>query len=515
MKLGIDFGTTHTVVSVVEKGNTPVVHFETSEGDYVSSYPSLVVEQKGEWKYGLDASVCLQDSAWTPLTSFKQFLSDPAVSVTSTVHIGGSERSLLSLLTSYLKSLKEVLLTRSTLPPLAEGEKLEVMIATPAQAHNTQRFLTMEAFRQAGFVVDGLMSEPAAAAIEYLTRYAKSFNSVREHILVYDLGGGTLDVSLLQKQEGFFRVCRTRGLSDLGGRALDQVLLDMLLRSLSLHRYQLSAATLERLLEHCREQKEAIHPHSRKLLLDPRPFLTDEESELCELGDEDSLVLSVGDFYEACVKVLQPSLTLVQEMLAEENEELPLAGVYVVGGATALPVVYRLLRESFGRRLRRSLEPMQATAIGLALAQAQQWQVEEQLARHFGVFRELQEGAQIGFDVLMPADTVLPVEGEHRTISVRTYQPAHNIGHYRYIECQHLTEDGVPDGEVSLIAELLFPFDPSLQQSNPVELANVPIVRGLQQSWVEERYEINDVGLIEVVIRDLDTGYTIRSQWTR
>ena len=105
-----------------------------------------------------------------------------------------------------------------------------------------------------------------------------------------------------------------------------------------------------------------------------------------------------------------------------------------------------MLREVFGRRVRRSAYTRSATAIGLAIqADAQAGYVlRDKFTRHFGVWREADEGRTVIFDPLFSKGTPLPAPGEPPLVQSRQYTPAHNIGHFRYLECSHLTEEGRP-----------------------------------------------------------------------
>ncbi|TNE45255.1 MAG: hypothetical protein EP343_26945 [Deltaproteobacteria bacterium] len=192
------------------------------------------------------------------------------------------------------------------------------------------------------------------------------------------------------------------------------------------------------------------------------------------------------------------------------EEQARLAGVFVVGGASSLPVVSRMVREQFGRRYHRAKEASAATAVGLAtsLTLDQKLATDDRLAQYFGVFREADNGERAAFDVLVPADTILP-DSKDATVSLsRYYQPAHNIGLFRFIECDQLYSYG-PDGNVSVVAEVLFPFELKLQASS-IALEEVPVERNKQWgSWVEERYEVDAFGCISFSIRDLEKANSL------
>src|SRR5260370_5643670 len=126
----------------------------------------------------------------------------------------------------------------------------------------------------------------------------------------------------------------------------------------------------------------------------------------------------------------------------EDGAGSELAGSYVGGGASSFPPVYRLLRERFGaHRVRRSPHPFGSCAIGLAihLDESAGYKLTERLTRHFGVFREDEEGGRVSFDVLAPKDTPLPAEAPRRDPA------AHNLGHSRFRESAR-RHAGRPDG---------------------------------------------------------------------
>jgi molecular chaperone DnaK (HSP70) len=164
MLLGIDYGTTRTVVAAVDRGNYPVVSFQTAEGDAQDWYPSLIAVRGDAHLCGLDAARHQDDPDWAVFRSFKRQLA--ALGPTAQLPLGTGTVTALELLTAFLAQLQRDLVARSNLR-LTPPEPLEAMIAVPANAHSNQRFLTLEAFRRAGFHVRGLLNEPSAAGIEY------------------------------------------------------------------------------------------------------------------------------------------------------------------------------------------------------------------------------------------------------------------------------------------------------------------------------------------------------------
>ena len=442
MRVGIDFGTTHTVVALVDRGNYPIVSFE--QGDAV---PSLVsVDPSGALHFGV------AEPEWPVLRSFKRLLE--AARTDATVELGGQQFLLGDLLTRFLAHLRHELVHRSN-SGLREGEVIEAAVSVPANASTAQRLMTMDAFRRAGFEVKAVLNEPSAAGFEYAHRFRETVTSKREYVLVYDLGGGTFDASLIHMEGRSNEVITSSGVSRLGGDDFDETIARLIL---SRHG---GGEVTRTLLDDVRAQKEAINPNTRRFAVD---------------AGERHVVLPIEDVYEACARLVEQTLTAMEPAMRDPRRTddnvawSELAGIYVVGGASAFPPVYRRLRERFGaHRVRRSPHPFGSCAIGLAihLDEAAGYSLSERLTRHFGVFREDAAGEDVSFDVLVPKDTALPAEVSRR------YRAAHNVGHYRFVECGRI-EQGRPEGNLAAWDEVFFPFDPALRAS---DLSGVPIRR--------------------------------------
>jgi len=500
VRLGIDFGTTRTLVARVESGNYPLVTFETEWGEGQEWYPSLIAGKGTQRVFGWEAWSKQSEEEWHKIRSLKRYLS--RANPETCLEVGDENIPILTLLVEYLDALRRDLIENSNLH-LRGNETLEVMIGVPANANNNQRFLTLEGFRRAGFEVLGLINEPSAAGIEYAFRYRqKAPERGREYLLVYDIGGGTFDLSLIQMTDLSHRVMTTAGIEHLGGDDFDA-----LLAGLALERAGLEPDLRSNfwLLEECREKKESLHPNTKKIHIDFSRVL-EEELEV---------TIPTVDFYKRCLPLVEQTLNTVEATMAQPNPgEAPSGwskdvGLYLVGGAAELPLISQKLRERYGRRLRKSPYPRAATAIGLAIAADEMagYSLQDRFTRHFGVWREAAEGRLISFDPIFTKDTLLPGKTEASLLRSRRYRPAHNIGHFRYLECSHIDKEGQPTGDLTAWDEIRFPFDPNLPVGKDLE--KIPIQRCEDQRdvEVEEIYTCDSQGIVKVTLINHTTGY--------
>jgi len=493
MRVGIDFGTTHTVVAAVDRGNYPVVSF-----DGLEAWPSVIAGNvAGELRYGADAAAVRHEPGWSVLRSFKRLLNDAGPQ--TEVNLAGRRHRLTDLLTGFLAALKGDLVGRSN-AGLPAGETVEAAISVPANASSAQRLLTLDAFVAAGFNVVALLNEPSAASLEYAHRYRSTITAKREHVLVYDLGGGTFDASLLKMTGHAHEVVVSEGIQRLGGDDFDEAILDLVVSRSGLR--GLDGAARDLLREECAARKEAVGPQTRRFLVD----LTGVDG-----VDRPPFSCPVDDVYAACAPLVDKTMRLLERVLHDPGGRdvtwSEVAGIYVVGGAGGFPLVSRMLRTTFGeKRVKRSPHPFAATAIGLAvfLDKEAGFALSERFSRNFGVFREAEAGAGVVFDPIVCKDVSLPADGQTPLVVRRTYRAAHNIGHFRFVECSRLV-NGRPDGDVTPYDPVLFPFDPALRDRD--DLGRQPVGRWKDGPDVEERYVIAPSGAVEVTLTTRPAGF--------
>ena len=248
MRLGVDFGTTTTAIAIVDRGNYPIVSFVNNNDDTVDFVPSIIALDGDRLIYGFDAEDAARGGA-PHLRSFKRLLSDPSVTDTSTLRLGNHSISILDALTGFLSYVEHQLRTNSSVASLPASEPLEALVGVPAHAWSAQRFLTLEAFRRAGWDVLAMVNEPSAAGFEYTHRHAGTLNSKRTAILVYDLGGGTFDASIVSATGTLHEVMGSRGLNMVGGDDFDVVLANRLAAAAGTDSGKLGDAAWQRLVE--------------------------------------------------------------------------------------------------------------------------------------------------------------------------------------------------------------------------------------------------------------------------
>jgi molecular chaperone DnaK (HSP70) len=510
VRVGIDFGTTRIVVAAADRGNYPLVNFETSDGRTHDWYPAVLALSGERRVYGWDALALHGEPGWTLVRSLKRHLKNAGPF--TEIEVGGQCVNLSLVMQEMIAALRRDLIQHSTLGA-DESTELEAMLGVPANANSNQRFLTEEAARAGGFAVLGLSNEPSAAAIEFAHRDS-SERKTRENagLLVYDLGGGTFDASLVALGETEYSVVASDGIPDLGGDDFDEVLAELALNAAGLAlsgREALTARERFALLEECREKKEALNPNSRKVSVDL--------GRVREGWNEVSI--PVETYYERCRPLIESSRAVVEQLLWEHSG-FATDTLYLTGGGSELPSVARIMKEEFGRKVKRSAYMRSATAIGLAIRAAghEGAKLRDRFTHNFGVWREADEGHNVVFDLMFPRGSKLPVQGQEPIRIVRTYRPVHDVGHFRYLECAHLDANQQPQGEISKWDEIRVAYDPGLRGAP--ELPSQPARRFAPGEGppIEEEYTCDSDGRLTVRISDKSTNYSQEyklGQWSR
>ena len=507
MKLGIDFGTTRTVVAAAAGGRHPLATFDVG-GAYQEWLPGYVARVGGVLRYGWEAREALLGGAGAAVRSLKRALGGLAPDA-PVEELGAPAVSALEVLTGYLGHLRAMICEHSNLDldAAGAGAPLAATVAVPANASSRQRYLTLEAFGRAGFRVDALLNEPTAAAIEFAhrNRAVLADKSPKSYVVVYDLGGGTFDTSAVSLRGRGFELLATEGIARLGGDDFDEALLDLVLARAGVARDALEPPRVAALLDLCREAKETLRATTRQLHVEPGAHLPGVES----------IAVDTAELYDRCAPLVERTLALVDRLFVRLPEHgidpanpRELGGLYLVGGAAAFPAVARALRAVHKRKIALAPQPHAATAVGLAVAADPDAAVlvREAVTRHFGVWREAESGREPVFDAIISKDTA---PGDVPLVVERAYRPRHTVGHLRYLECTAIGARGEPAGDLTPWRAVHFPYDPALAGGDEGALANAAAERtlGLAGEEIVETYTYGRDGSIRVRIANRTSGY--------
>jgi molecular chaperone DnaK len=366
--IGIDLGTTNSCVAVME-GSEPVV-IQNSEGQRTT--PSIVgFTQKGERLVGQPAKNQMITNPENTVYSIKRFMGRRYAEVPGeikmvpykvvdigngvAVDISGTNYSPPEISAAILQKMKKT----------AEdylGETVnEAVITVPAYFNDAQRQATKDAGRIAGLDVKRIVNEPTAASLAYgMGKEGKD-----EKIAVYDLGGGTFDISILELGDGVFEVKSTNGDTHLGGDNFDQRIIDWLIDSFKKD-YGIDLAqdrmALQRLKEAAEKAKiELSGGQSTEINL---PFVTADASGPKHL--QYSLTRAkfeqmVGDLID---KTKGPCRQALKDAGLSPSD---IDEVILVGGSTRIPMVQKVVQELFGKEPNRGVNPDEVVAMGAAI----------------------------------------------------------------------------------------------------------------------------------------------------
>ncbi len=226
------------------------------------------------------------------------------------------------------------------------------VITVPAYFNDAQRAATKKAGELAGFTVERILSEPTAAALAY----GLDKLSDRSKVAVYDLGGGTFDLSILQLDNGVFEVLSTHGETRLGGDDLDEAIAELLARKAGIDSF--TPGTDARLKEAAREAKERLSTEESLTLR--LPFLTG--------GKSLEIPITRAEMEMVCEPIIRRTRAHCLRSLEDAGlNATDLDQIILVGGSTRMPLVRRLVQEIFGREPNLSQHPDEAVALGAIL----------------------------------------------------------------------------------------------------------------------------------------------------
>jgi molecular chaperone DnaK len=367
--IGIDLGTTNSCVAVME-GGEPVV-IQNAEGQRTT--PSMVAyTSKGERLVGQPAKNQVVTNPENTVYSIKRFMGRRYGEVAEEIKMvpykveedstGGARVAIED------KQYSPPEISAAILQKMREtaqdylGESIsDAVITVPAYFNDAQRQATKDAGKIAGLEVKRIVNEPTAAALAY--GFGK--DKKEEKIAVYDLGGGTFDISILELGDGVFEVKSTNGDTHLGGDNFDQRIIDWLVESFQAD-YGINLAqdrmALQRLKEAAEKAKKELSSTQQTDI--NLPFITADSSGPKHLQyglTRAKFEQMVGDLVE---KTKQPCIQALKDASLQASD---INEVILVGGSTRIPAVQALVKELFGRDPHKGVNPDEVVAVGAAI----------------------------------------------------------------------------------------------------------------------------------------------------
>ncbi len=365
--IGIDLGTTNSVVAVMEGGEPTVI--PNAEGGRTT--PSVVAfTEKGERLVGQVAKRQAVTNPENTVFSIKRFMgrrhneiSEELTMVPFQVEQEGDDVSILAAGKHYSPPEISAMVLQK-LKQAAEdylGQKVErAVITVPAYFNDAQRQATKDAGRIAGLQVDRIINEPTAAALAYgLEKKAD------EKIAVYDFGGGTFDISILEVGDGVVEVKATNGDTHLGGDNFDQRIMDWIIeefrkdQGIDLSSDRMALQRLKEAAEKAKIELSSVVESEINL-----PFITADQTGPKHL----SLKLTRAKFESLVADLLERAVGPCKQALADSGLKAgEIDEVVLVGGSTRMPAVQEQVRQVFGKEPHKGVNPDEVVALGAAI----------------------------------------------------------------------------------------------------------------------------------------------------
>jgi molecular chaperone DnaK len=366
--IGIDLGTTNSVVAIMEAGQPAVI--VNQEGARLT--PSVVaIAKDGERLVGQVAKRQAVTNPENTVFSIKRFMGrkfdevsvearrlpyrvSPASNGDARVDVRGKAYSPPEISAMVLQKLKQA----------AEdhlGEKVtDAVVTVPAYFNDAARQATKDAGRIAGLTVQRIINEPTAAALAYGLDKKKD-----ETIAVYDFGGGTFDISILEVGDGVVEVKSTNGDTHLGGDDLDERLIDWMVQEfkktdgIDLSKDRMALQRLKEAAEKAKIELSTVTETDINL-----PFVTANQSGPRHLA----MKLTRAKFEQLIEDLVQRTLGPVTQALADAGlDASKVDEVVLVGGSTRIPRVQQVVRERFGKEPHKGVNPDEVVAVGAAI----------------------------------------------------------------------------------------------------------------------------------------------------